>query len=82
MPSQPVVNECGHLMQFAFAQLISEWSHSVAAVGDLFIDLVFGVKFEIALAQAWYPCAVLEQFPVGLRPVADGTVLAKEGRLV
>ena len=58
--------------------MVAKRRHAVAAVGDLFVDLVLGLKFEFALAEARNFRAVIERFALALRPVADGAILSKE----
>src|SRR5947208_866576 len=76
------MHELRHHVDLTFGQNITKRRHAVAAIGDLSIYLVLGVKLELARAQARYFGAVVEDLPLRLRAVTDGAILSEEGRLV
>src|SRR5688500_1728823 len=71
-----------HHFQLTRGQLITKRRHAVAALGDMLIDLVVGLEFEVAVAQVWYLFAVVERFSLTLGSVTHRAVLAKQRRLV
>ena len=79
MFTQLVVNERAHHAEFAFSELAAERRHTVAAIGDLVIYLVFGFELEFAGAKARDLFSVIQLFAFAFRPVTNCTVLTKEG---
>jgi len=77
-----VVDHIDQHVDLAVGQLQAKRRHAVAALGDLFADLGFGLKFELADPQARHDLAVVERFAIGLRAVTDGTVLPKKRGVV
>ncbi len=69
-------------LDLTFGQLLAKWQHSVAAVGDLLIDLLLAAFFEVASAEAGDDFTVVERFTVAFGAVADRTVLTKQRSLV
>ena len=66
----------------AVGQLTRERQHPVPSIRDLAIDLLLGRCLELSATQARHDRPVFQCFSVALRAVANGTVLAKEGRLI
>ncbi len=71
-----------HEIYLAFGQDAAKRDHSVAAVGDVPVDLSIGAKLDLTIAQVGYLPAVVQGLTLALRAVADRAVLPKEGSLI
>jgi hypothetical protein len=80
--TQVALNKLHHQPYFPLGQLVAERDHSIAAVGDVLMDLVVGLVFVLAIADVGDDPAIFERLALTLRPVADRAVLTKERRLV
>ena len=76
------MNKSDHQPQFPFRQRPAKGRHSVAAVGELPVDLVLALKLKFAFAKARNYFAVLQRFTFAFRPVAYGAMLSEKRRFV
>lgn len=75
LSAQVFVNEIGHQLYFPFRKDAVERQHSVAAVADLFVDLVGRFEFEIARSQTRHELAVRQSFAFAFGSVTERTLL-------
>jgi len=81
-PSELVVHECCHHVEFIVSQLASERSHAIAAIGDLAIDLFLCFELELAFTQAGNSQSLVHHLAFPLGPVADRAMLAEKRSLI
>ena len=80
--SEFIVDKRGEYPDLAIGKLTAKWGHTISAFGDLFVDLILGLEFELSGTKALHNGSVLESLAISLSTVANGTVLPKQGGIV
>lgn len=80
--SEFIVDKRGEYPDLAIGKLIAKRGHTISAFGDLFVDLILGLEFELSGTKARHNGSVLESLAISLGTVADGTVLSKQRGIV